>query len=149
MDFAALATAVAAKYAPGVLTPPAAYPTDIRSSTGTPPAQLGARPCVVVFVDEGELDAGNGTRIGLHHLLARFYYSDAADFDLARENAALEAWLSVLVDAHKAGVQLAGTVAACRTVGYKLGILDYAGGKYNGAELRVDVATSEGWAATA
>jgi hypothetical protein len=73
------------------------------------------------------------------------------DGDLSRESTTLRSWLEVLIDRHKDLVHLGipTVVAATRTIGAKIGVLPYGGASYAGVECRVQVVTSEPWAATA
>jgi len=146
MDFAGDAAAIAARFASGILAPPAGYAA-IREATATPPQALGMLPALVVFLDDGELITAHGERAGGIDYLARFYYVQTAD--IPREGAALLAWASVLVDALKGSVQLGGRVARATVDGFTVGLLPYADLPHAGIELRVHVTTSEAWGATA
>lgn len=145
-DMLAIAAAVAGRYDAAQMTAPTGY-DPIRYATHLPPNQMGPLPCVLVFADEGDWDAGNGTRLGVHQFTVRFYYDQT--LDLPRAQAALLSWLTVLGDQHKASITLGGTVVAVSTVSWKLGQMPYAGEDYVGLEFRVRVVTSEGWGATA
>lgn len=146
MDFDAIASALAARFAAAQVTPPAGY-NNIVVSTANIPEELPRQPCVLVFLDTGDFETGNGTRIGGHNWLVRFYYSQETDME--RHQVGLRKWATVLVDQLKTSVQLSGTVVVARVDGYTLGILNYAGQAYAGIELKIGVATSEGWAAVA
>jgi hypothetical protein len=128
------------------VTPPVGF-TNVRSSTGDLPDELGALPCVVTILDGGDFRTGGGTREGGHDFLTRFYYSES--IDVARDMVALRKWLTVLVDQLKASTQLGGIVTSARVMGWRAGVMKYAGRDYSGIELRIHVVTSEGWAATA
>jgi hypothetical protein len=144
-DFDAIATAIAARYAPGQVTPPTGY-ANIRTSTADAPGNIVA-PCVIVFPEAGTFEPGSGTRIGPSDFLVRFYFEKAAD--LPRQLTALRKWLTVLVDQHLLSVQLGGTVASCRTMRWSVGLLEYGDQPYAGIELGVHVVTSEAWSPTA
>jgi hypothetical protein len=146
VDFAAISQAIAGRYLAAQMTAPTGYRA-IRVATDQLPNQLPPLPCVLVFPEDGDFDAGNGTRLGVHRWTARFYYDQAGD--LPRAQAACLAWLTVLADQHKASVQLGGLVVYVRTVSWKIGTLTYAGKDYVGIELGLAVRTSEGWSATA
>lgn len=144
MDVDAIAVALAARYAPAAVTPPAGY-TNVRKSTGDVPQTLTQMPVVMVLADSGALDTGNGTRAGLHRFVVQFYFGLARN--LARENKACRAWLTVLLDQLKTGgaVQLGGLVQNAEVVDWKIGVMEYARKRYSGIELGVTVTTSEGW----
>jgi hypothetical protein len=145
-NFDAIAEAVAARYAAGTLAPPAGLDA-IGEATADLPNHIGQYPTLLVFLDAGALDAGQGTRIGVSTFLARFYFADGLDLEGA--NADLRRWLTVLVDAHKLSVQLGGVVDVVRTVAWRAGILHYGGADHVGLELTVRVWTSEAWEAVA
>lgn len=149
MDLYAIATAAAARYAAGTLVPPAGYPA-IRTATAKLPNELGGfLPALLVFPPTGRLRAGNGTRLGSHDWIARFYYDQAGVDQLERDSVALMSWTSVLVDAHRGSVMLGGLVVSIRTVGYTIGLLRYAGSEYSGVQLALELETAEGWSVTA
>lgn len=145
-DFDAIITATAARYAAGQVTPPVGL-TNIRSSTGDAPNQLGPLPCVIIVPLQGTFATGNGTRTGGHDLLARFYLAQAAQADFSRDLPALRKWLTVLVDQLKISAQLAGIVTSIRVMTWKLGVMQYGGQDYSGIELGLHVVTDESWAA--
>lgn len=151
MDIGAIAEAIAARYAAPNLPATPAGADAIRSSSANIPNDLGPRPCVLVFPDQGALEAGGGIRIGELTWFVRLYYDAVGDGDLERDSDELRDWLSLLLDQHKASVHLglAGTVQATRTLGYRLGVLRFAGVDYTGLELRIQTVTTEPWDATA
>lgn len=143
-DADAEATALAARFAPGVVTPPAGY-TNIRTSTADLPQTITKVPIVLIFPDTGAFDTGGGSRAGLHRYLVRFYFGLARN--LARETNGCRKWLTVLVNQLKTGgaVQLSGVADNCEVADWRIGVLPYAGKDYSGIELGVNVTTSEGW----
>jgi hypothetical protein len=145
-DFDAIADALAARFAPGQLTAPTGYLT-IRVATAKTPNQLPPLPCVLVFPDAGTFETGNGTRIGHHTFLVRFYYSQIGDF--ARDVEACRDWLTVLADQLRASVQLSGTVTRASLDSWKIGQFGYGGNEYSGIEFGIGIVTTEGWAAVA
>lgn len=148
-DLDAIGAALALRYAPGALTPPAGE-DDIRSSTDDPPGQLAGLPLVVVFLDAGQADGGgSGTQVSTSDWIVRLYLAEVAGSDLARLMGRAKRWTTVLFYSLREGVQLGGLVDWARITGYRLGEMDYSGRTYAGVELRVRVTTSEGWAATA
>lgn len=148
-DVGAIAEAIAARYAAPNLPATPTGADGIRSSSANIPNHLPARPCVLVFPDAGALDAGDGIRIGELTWFVRLYYDEVGGGDLERDSDELRDWLTLLLDQHKASMQLGGLVVATRTTGYRLGVLRFAGVDYTGLELRVQTVTTEPWAATA
>ena len=147
-DFDAISAAIVLRYAPAQVTPPAGL-TNIRSSTGDAPNQLGPLPAVIVVPVQGTFTGGASERLGEHDFLVRFYLAQAALADFSRDLPALRKWLTVLADQLKASTQLGGIVAAARVTTWKLGVMRYADADYSGIELGAHVTTSEGWAASA
>lgn len=148
-DLGAIAAAIAARYAAPNLPATPAGASDIRSASERIPNALPATPCVLVFPDAGVLEAGNGTRIGELGWLVRLYYDQVGGGSLERDADELLDWLSLLIDQHKASIQLGGLVVVTRTTGYRVGLLTFAGVAHTGLELRVQTITTEAWAATA
>jgi hypothetical protein len=147
-NFGTIGDAIADRYAPGVLSTPGGSDA-IRSSSANLPNHIGATPAVLVFLDAGQLTPGNGTRIGVTDWLVRLYYDQVGGGDLERDLDEIRDWLTILVNAHQVLVQLGGAVVWCRTVGFRVGILEYAGVRFTGAEIRVQTGTSESWTPTA
>lgn len=145
-DLDAIAEAIALRYAPANLTPPAGLAA-IRSSSADLPGQLGALPAVLIFPDAGDLSPGNGTRTGDHRFLARFYLAETGDWP--RHSKALRRWTTKLVDVHGTVAALGGVAVIVRTLGWRIGSMRYAGDTYAGAEVRLQVVTSEPWAPSA
>jgi hypothetical protein len=145
-DFDLISTTLADRYAPAQVTPPTGL-ANIRGSTADTPNQLGPLPYVLVLPVEGEFETGNGTRVGAHDFLVRFFFSQADD--LSRDIAALRKWLTVLVDQLRTSTQLGGFVTVARTESWRLGMLNWGGQDFTGIEMTVRIVTSEGWAASA
>jgi len=147
-DFGAIADAIAARYTDAVVVQPAGA-DPIRDSTANLPNALGALPTVLVFPDLGTFEQGNGTRLGGSDWLVRLYYSELASGDLERDTAILLDYLTVLADQHRTLATLGGTVTIVRTMGWRVGVLKYAGKLFAGLELRVHAVTTEGWPVSA
>lgn len=148
-DIDAISEALAARFAPAQVTPPASL-TNIRSSSADVPNQLGALPCVVVFWEESDFDhkVGVGSRFAVLGFKVRFYLEQTLDME--RANDRLRRWATVLQDQLKISAQLAGTVNGwARVDGVRAGRLIYAEQPYVGLELDVSVTLTEGWAAVA
>lgn len=144
MDVNGISTALAARFAPAQVTPPAGL-TNIRKSTADLPQGLTQMPIVLVFPDSGAFDTGGGSRAGLHRFVVRFYFGLARN--LARETNGCRKWLTVLADQLKTGgaVQLGGLADNCELADWHIGRLDYMNKTYAGIELGVNVTTSENW----
>ena len=147
-DFDAITVALAARFAPAQVTPPAGY-TNIRASTGNLPNQMKALPHVLVFPQSGEFaEMKTGLRENSNHEFAvRCYYHQTGD--LARDTVALRKWLTVLVAQLRLSVQLGGIVTAARVATWSMGVFTYANSEYTGIELIVRVNINEAWAAVA
>ena len=107
-DFDAIGVALAARYAPAAVTPPAGGYVNIRSSSAYPTAALGPLPCVLVLPFEGTFESGNGKREGSLDWKVRFYFAQTGTPE--KDAKALLKWLTVLVDQTKAAVQLDAAV---------------------------------------
>jgi hypothetical protein len=145
IDFDAIATALAARFASGV-TPPTGYAA-IRVSTAAVPNQMTPLPTVLVFLDDGEIEYFPGKRDSVFNWVIRFYYNQTGD--LERDSTALHKWATVLVDRLQGAVQLGGIVTSAHITGFQVSLLGYAGIQYTGLELRVAVITNDAWAAVA
>jgi hypothetical protein len=150
MDFAAIAAALAARYAPGapgVVTPTGARA--IRSSTANLPNDMPATPAVLVLPDMGSMVQGNGSRLAGSDWMVRLHYDQVAGGSMDRDQVALLAWLGVLVDVLATDSDLGGTVTVARTVSWKVGILRWSQVDYSGLEIRVHTVHSSGFAVSA
>jgi len=147
-DFDAITVALAARFAPGVVTPPTGY-DNIRVSTGNLPGQMVPLPAVLVFPESGDFHTKSkiGGRDSEHEFVVRFYYNQTGD--LERDTVALRKWLGVLVDRLRGASQLGGTVSLARVMSWLIGVLPYGGLDYTGIELTVSVVINEPWEATA
>jgi hypothetical protein len=149
-----ISQAIAARFAPGLVTPPAGM-QNIRSSTAGDPARpiqaMPPLPAMIVTPIRGQRDLSrNTTRIFDHFFEARFYYAQSGD--MARDLAALNKWATVLVDQLRGAVQFAGTipyVTRASVDGYHVGYLKFADKDYGAIIFDIGVQTSEPWAATA
>jgi hypothetical protein len=140
-DFDAEATAIKARFSS--LTPP----TGLRAIQwiGDPPDKVGATPGVVVMLDEGSFDTGNGTREGHHDWTIQFLYAPV-DAAVPRAEVALRKWATVLLYVFQTAAQLGGIVDVVRLMSYSIGKFTYQQ-DYWGIELRVHVTTTESWLA--
>jgi hypothetical protein len=145
IDFDAIATALAARYAPGLMSPPSGLGA-LRLSTATLPQQVTVTPAILVFPDAGTFEYGASTRQGEAMFRLQFFYSMGVD--MARDSVALRKWAGVLCDQLRGAAQLAGIVASARVSSWKTAKLTYAGDEFNGIELDVTIVTTEAWTAT-
>lgn len=146
IDFDAIGSGIAGRFAPAQVTPPAGL-GNIRSSSIDLPNRLTLLPRVLVFPDRGALAPGDGSRLGTADYLVRFYFSRARD--LPRDTNACRKWLGILVDQIRVGetLGLGAPVAVVRVAGYRVGILPYGRLDYVGVELAIRVTLSMAWAA--
>lgn len=145
-DYNAIATALAARYAPGQVTPPAGY-GNIRTATAAPPNAMPSLPAVIVFHESSEFDYFPSKRDSGHDFAIHFYFAEAGD--IARHTTALNKWLTVLVDQLRASTQLGGTVTLATITNAKSGQMSYGGRDYAGVILTAHVVVNEAWSAVA
>lgn len=141
-DFDAITTALAARFAPGVITPPTGY-DNVKVSTGDLPQQMLPLPAVLTYPNGGEFRYFPGKRDASHEFIVRFYYNQTGD--LERDTVALRKWLTVLVGQLSASLSLGGIVTSAHLASWQIAILSYAGLDYTGVELVVSVVTNEPW----
>lgn len=146
MDYKALSDALAARYAPGVVTPPTGY-ANIVASTAQPPNAIPRSPYVIVWPNKGALIVAPDMVYGRpQEFLVNFYYAKH-EADLPREEAALQSWLGVLLGQTFPAMTLnwtgAGTVLKAIPVSWEIGALDYAGIIYDGITITVHIFTEE------
>lgn len=143
LDMKAIADALAARYAPGVVTPPTGLP-NIVAATATPPNAIPQSPYVVVWPDTGRFTHPPARRKAEHDFLVHFHYA-RHEGDIPRESAALLRWLGVLFDQTNGQLQLglAPIVTQALVQTWDIGSLVYAGVEYDGIVLGVRVWTSD------
>jgi len=143
LDFDAYTVAIAARFDPANVVPPAGY-TNIQSSTAYGPPAAAQLPLVVVNPpDSGRMTFGGQERAGLHEWTVDFFAENMQD--PARIAEAITRWLSVLVDQLIiAGAQLGGLVALAWTGRYTVGQLELGGETYSGITLYISVTTTDG-----
>lgn len=153
MDYTAIASALAARYA--LMAAPIGY-AGLKGgkATYTPAEGLPPLPYVLVFPPEqSDFDTGTGTRVSVHDFKVRLLYDQAGD--LARQTAALLKWAEVFDGQLRGAVQLGGLtwtgggVARAVLVRQQVGFFNYADRMYAGIEGTVRITASESWAATA
>ena len=149
-DLKAIGTNLAGRYAPGQVATPAGGDA-IASSSAQPPKVIGQTPAILVLVDQGSFGEGgaNGTRLGTIDWRVCLYYhqADASAWEL--DAGIIEDYLTTMFDQHLIDLDLGGKVVTTRTLGFRLGLLTYAGKTFSGGELRVRTITTEPWAPAA
>jgi hypothetical protein len=145
MDVDAIATAIATRYGPGLMTPPSGQ-GPVRSATANLPQQVTATPAVLVFPDSGSFDYSPSKRAANVQFKLQFLYSMGVD--MPRDSAGIRKWIGVLVDQLKGAAQLGASVSSARVMAWRTVKVTYGGEEFNGVELDVDVQTSEAWSPT-
>jgi hypothetical protein len=144
MNLQDLADHVAARYAPGVLIPPAGE-QDIRVATAEPPQSLTVFPIVLVYAtsEPATFEEKVQTRISVVPVTVEFYLENSGD--LKRRMQRLHKWAGVLLDAHLAHVQmeLPMVVAVSRARSLQIGNLEYGGVPYPGISIVLAISCSE------
>lgn len=148
-DFDAITIALAARFAPAQVTPPAGGYGNVTVSTGNLPEGGLPPPFVLVFAESGEFTHYPGKRDSKHEFVVRFYYNQ--DGDMERDTIALRKWATVLVDQLKLSAQLGGIVTLANVTGWTIGKFGYPGSEvmFTGVELTVEIVVNEAWAAVA
>jgi hypothetical protein len=142
MNLLTIADALAARYAPGLVTPPAGL-KNITASTARPPNNIPNTPFVIVWSQEGDLTYLAGQRDSEITLNVCFYYSKA-EGDTPREYVALQSWVGVLLDCTHGQMQLGVTgVKKAIPLKWEIGTLIYAGVTYEAITIGVRVWTQE------
>lgn len=151
LDMLSIADALAARFAPGQVTPPtnpdtgSAYP-NIRESTARLPNNPGAFPFVGVFPPEpgdAGFTIGGGQRVGEMEFTIRFFYGEMTG-DLDRHVTALYKWWGVLLDQLNSGMKLGlATVRKAIVLNSGIGVYTYAGVEHGIIEIKVGVTTED------
>jgi hypothetical protein len=76
-----------------------------------------------------------------------YHQADASAWEL--DAGVIQDYLTTLFDQHLIDLDLGGKVVAARTIGFRMGLVTYAGKTFSGAELKVRTITTEPWAPTA
>jgi hypothetical protein len=143
IDVDAITVALAGRFAPAQVAPPAGY-TNIQGSFAYGPPAAAQLPLVVVNPPEsGRMTFGGQERAAVHEFTVDVFLEGMAD--PARTAEATSKWLSVLLDQLIiAGAQLAGLVALAWIGRYETGELEYGGEPYPGIRLYVSITTTDG-----
>lgn len=144
MDLLAIADNLATKYA--ALAAPTGETQGMRGATARPPNAITKTPFVVVTasVDEAAtFTYGSQTRGGVIPFNADFFLEKSAD--LPRQMVRLERWVPVLLDATLLGTHLGLPLVVAQTwaESFQIGDLVYAGQKWAGVRIVVNVRVSE------
>jgi hypothetical protein len=141
MDLAAMASAVATRFAAAAITPPSGY-TDPGTAVYELPSAITTTPTAVVFPPEGVFTYALWKRSGNVEFPVRWY---VAPLEEARSTRALYDWAGVLIDQLETDfdLDLSPTVTHAVISGFRFGKLEYAGIEYHGIEMAVVVHTEE------
>jgi hypothetical protein len=143
MNLLTIADALAARYAPGVVTPPTGL-KNITAATARPPNTIPNTPFVIAWANEGDLTYQAGQRNGEHMFPVTFYYSKS-EADVPREYVAMLSWVGVLLDRLHGQVQLGlgALVPEAAVQKWEIGTAIYGGTTYEAITLSVRVKTRE------
>jgi len=137
-----IADALAARYAPGLVTPPAGR-KNITAATARPPNAIPNTPFVVAWADSGEVTFPPGLMLGEHEFKVTFYYSKS-EADIPREYASLLDWVGILL-AQLAGQTKLGVVGVKKAIPmhWEIGMARYADIMYEAITITVHVWTED------
>ena len=142
MNLLTIADALAARYAPGAVTPPAGR-KNITAATARPPNNIPNTPFVIAWAQSGDVTLPPGQLKTSSDFYVTFYYSKA-EADIPREYAALLDWVGVLLGQLNAAMKLgvAGVMKAL-LMRWEIGSVVYAGTAYEAITLTVRVDAEE------
>ena len=142
MNLLTIADALAARYAPGLVTPPAGR-KNITAATARPPNAIPNTPFVVAWADSGEVTFPPGVMLGEHEFKVTFYYSKS-EADIPREYASLLDWVGILL-AQLAGQTKLGVVGVKKAIPmhWEIGMARYADIMYEAITITVHVWTED------
>ena len=142
MNLLTIADALAARYAPGLVTPPAGR-KNITAATARPPNAIPNTPFVVAWADSGEVTFPPGLMLGEHEFKVTFYYSKS-EADIPREYASLLDWVGILL-AQLAGQTKLGVVGVKKAIPmhWEIGMARYADIMYEAITITVHVWTED------
>jgi len=145
MDFTAIASGLAARFAADLLVPPSGY-TDPGTATHLLPNAITSTPTAVVFPPEGEFSYAVHKRSGNLEFPVRFYIAESAD--LPRATQAMYDWAGTLLDRleKRYDLNLATVVTHAVITDVRFGKLEYADQEYVGVEMLVRVHSEEPYA---
>ncbi len=143
MDALAIADAIAAKYAPGVLTTPADAYNPIRRCYAQMPNNIPEVPAVVVFPMHGKIIEGAQTWDVRSSFEVRAYFGlVTGDTTIAETDR--QAWLGTLLGASNSNMTLGVTnLKSAMPIEWRFDDLDYAGQTYLGIVIDYEVIVRE------
>ena len=144
MNLLTIADGLAARFAPGVVTPPSGL-KNITAATSRPPNNLPNTPFVIAWPVRGDITIPPGVREGEHTFEVIFYYAKA-EADTPRQYVALMSWLGILLAQLDGAMQLGVVpstwyVKKAEIMSWEIGVHVYAGDTYEGITLTVHVWT--------
>lgn len=144
MDFKAICTALAARYAPGTISTPTGAQA-MRKAYGQAPHGLQFTPAVVVMPQDGTVIVDPGVLRGQPHRIDVNFYLSKSPGDIARVETQRQLWLPNLLSATfgQSKLGLASVVMKAIPVSYEFTELPYGGEMYDGIVIHVEVYTSE------
>lgn len=138
MNLADIADGLAARFAPGVVTPPTGM-KNITSATARPPNNIPNTPFVIAWASDGDVKLAG---FQVDHTL-RFnvvFYFSKSDGDIPRQYDALLEWVGILIDQLYAQQKLGVTgVKKGYVTRWEIGVLTYAGTLYEAVSMAVTV----------
>lgn len=142
MNLLTIADALAARYAPGLVTPPAGR-KNITAATARPPNNLPNTPFVIAWADNGDVTFTPGQMKGEHEFKVVFAYSKS-EADIPREYAALLDWVGILL-AQLNGQMMLGVVGVMKAIPlrWEIGTMVYGGVTYEAITITVHVWTED------
>jgi hypothetical protein len=130
MNLLTIADALAARYAPGLVTPPTGR-KNITAATARPPNAIPNAPFVVAWAESGDVTFPPGQMKGEHEFKVAFYYAKS-EGDVAREYAALLDWVGILL-VRLAGQTTLGVTGVMKAIPirWEIGTATYAASSVN------------------
>ena len=144
MNLLTVADGLAARFAPGVVTPPSGL-KNITAATSRPPNAIPNAPFVVAWPVRGDITIPPGSREGEHEFSVIFYLAKS-DGETPHQYVALMSWLGVLLGQLDGQMQLGvvpstWSVKKAEIMSWEIGVHVYAGDTYEGITLTVHVWT--------
>jgi hypothetical protein len=141
MNALTIADALAARYAPGTLSPPSGYPA-MRVSTARLPNTIPTSPWVLVLPPNGEHIYGSGVVERTLTFRVQFHYAKHTG-DVGRDVTGMLAWLGPLLAAtdgqYRLGVGDTQHVKSALAAEHRWAVFTYGGDEFYGWEIDVIV----------
>jgi hypothetical protein len=145
MNALTIANALATRYLPANITPPAKLSPltgsygNIRHSTAAIPNTIPTSPWVLVMLPQGEVVLGAQETNHTMQFHVMFHFAKITG-DLRRDMTAMLAWLGVLLGATYADMDLGVTgIRKAYPTTYELAVFTYGGDEYYGWDITVVV----------